>query len=59
MKRWFHIYVECHSTERFDVQAENEDEARELYENGDALLSKDEVESRDIISVRRVDHASR
>lgn len=50
-KKWFHVYVKCVSTERFDVQATSEQEARTLYEKGDAELVKDEVEDRTLISV--------
>lgn len=44
----YHIYVRCESIERFDVSATTEDEARAKFEDGEAHLVKDEVQSRDI-----------
>ncbi len=51
VKRWFHVIVECHSTERFTVQAKSEKAALRLYEAGHAELRDDEVESRDVVEV--------
>lgn len=50
-KRWFHIYVDCHSTERFDIQAKSEKAAVRLYEAGKAYLKHDEIESREIAEI--------
>lgn len=50
-KRWFRIYVECRSTERFDVEATSEEEAVALYEAGKAELCQDQVESRTISEI--------
>lgn len=42
----YRIYVECTSTERFDVEADSYEEAKRKYIAGDCTLEGDEVEGR-------------
>lgn len=51
--QWYRVYVRCTSTERFDVLATSKEDALARYENGDATLEADEVESREVTDVNR------
>jgi len=41
-KKWFSVYIKSQSMERYDVEAENEDEAYRLYKEGKASFEGDE-----------------
>ncbi len=47
----YHIFVECTSLERFDVEAGSFEEAKVVYERGECTLRMDEVVSRGEMSI--------
>jgi hypothetical protein len=47
----YHVYVNCVSVERFDVEANTPEEANEKYDTGDCTLEQDEVQEREVVKI--------